>query len=320
MHGADKVGESAVGYRGLCCEAVEPDGLESYAEKMDRRLKESVQASGMQSLFTQMEIDARNCAISIVEPEHPKMEVSLFGGLKVRVGGEPIPDGAWVKNKSKLLFAHLVTRSGREVSRDMLLESLWPGMEHRRALNNLYVVWSAMRRALGNRDGECPYVVARGELYRVDSSKVWSDVQEFDELTKRMLFEDHAQEEVERLYMRIDQLYSGEFMAGIKCDAYLLRMRERYRDTYVDALLMASRKILDDGNAPGALWFARKAFEMEAGREDVYQTLMMAQMEAGQRTSAMETFFICKRYLDQELGIPLSKKTLKLYQRLLDGD
>lgn len=302
-------------------EGREPGSYEAYGQRMLRKLEESVRGSGMQTLFSQgMVATAGCCIVPSSGAGYPEMEVNLFGGLRVRIEGEEVPDYAWSKNKAKLLFAYLVTRSGREIGRDALLDSLWPGMDHRRALNNLYVVWSAMRKALRNSSGECPYVIARGELYRIDSSRVWSDVAEFDELTKKMLFESHTQDEVEQLYLRIDQLYSGDFLAGVKCDQYLLRMRERYRDTYIDALLMASRKLLEIGNAPGALWFARKAFEMESAREDVYQTLMLAQIEAGQRTSAMETFFVCKKYLDQELGLPLSKKTLELYQRLLDGD
>ncbi len=177
-----------------------------------------------------------------------------------------------------------------------------------------------MRRALSNEDGEAPYVVSRGELYKIESSLVWSDVAEFDELTRKILFDSPGIASTERYFVRIDQLYAGDLLAGIKCDPYLIRMRHSFRATYLDSLIMASKRMLDGDNVPAALWFARKALEMETGREDVYQTLMLAQQRAGQRTSAMETFFVCKQYLDNVLGIPLSKKTVRIYESLLADD
>jgi DNA-binding SARP family transcriptional activator len=56
---------------------------------------------------------------------------------------------------------------------------------------------------------------------------------------------------------------------------------------------------------------------LDSTREDVYRELMDVQLDAGQRTSAMQTYFSCKRYLSDELGILPSRKTTALYQDLL---
>ncbi len=291
-----------------------------YQEAKSRQIADSVRGSGMHSLFDGLEFATGMDIASCQNIECPEMQVNLFGGLKVRINGRELPDSVWRKNKSKLLFAHLLLRFGREVNREILEDALWPDMDRIRATRNLYVVYSAMKRALCNSNGEAPYVVSRGELYKVDSNLVWSDVAEFDELTKKILFDSPNTMNIERSFMRVEQLYSGDLMSGIKCDPYLIRMKNRFRATYIDSILMASRIMLDNNNIPAALWFARKALEIETGREDIYQTLMLAQQRAGQRTSAMETFFICKKYLDNVLGIPLSKKTIHIYESLLAGE
>ncbi len=291
-----------------------------YQEARNRQIADSVRASGMHSLFDGLEFATGMDIASCQNIECPEMQVNLFGGLKVRINGKELPDSVWQKNKSKLLFAHLLLRFGREINREILVDSLWPNMDRARATRNLYVVYSAMKRALRNSNGEAPYVVSRGELYKVDSNLVWSDVAEFDELTKKILFESPKNINIERCFMRVEQLYSGDLMAGIKCDPYLIRMKNRFRATYIDSILMASKIMLENNNIPAALWCARKAMEMETGREDIYQALMLAQQRAGQRTSAMETFFVCKRYLDNVLGIPLSKKTIHIYESLLAGE
>ncbi|MDR0350272.1 MAG: bacterial transcriptional activator domain-containing protein, partial [Coriobacteriales bacterium] len=55
----------------------------------------------------------------------------------------------------------------------------------------------------------------------------------------------------------------------------------------------------------------------DPSREDVYRVLMAVQDKAGQRTSALKTYFDCKRFLSEELGILPSQKTTALYQELI---
>ncbi len=250
----------------------------------------------------------------------PRMRVCLFGGLRVYIDGERVPDACWTKGKSKTMLAHLVTKFGREVSRDFLLTVLWPEMEVRKAIDNFYVVWSALRRALRNQLGSSPYIRSSGTLYSIDSDLVESDVQEFDILVREVLFGRHNEQGLEEIFVRMDEVYIGDLLAGLKCDSVLLRLRSRYRDTYVDALLSGTRAMMEMDNGAAALWFARKAISLDSHREDVYQTLMLAQAFNGQRTAAMNTFFLCKEHLDKELGIEVSRRTSDIYERLLQDN
>lgn len=254
------------------------------------------------------------------EERIPKMRVKLFGGLNITVAGEVIPDAAWKKNKSKLFFAHVVTSNGRAVNREHIIECLWPDLDHMRAVDNVYVTWSQIRRMLERTVSSSAYVSSSKSMYRINADLVESDVYEFDVLTRKMLFNNLSDTSMAQHITRMEQIYTGELLSGMTCDPYLLRLRNRYRDTYIDVLIFASQRTLGHGDHASALWFARKALNMENRREDVYQTLMQAQAAAGQRIPAMETFFACKSYLDDELGVPLSRKTIELYERLLNDE
>ncbi|MGI6216167.1 MAG: AfsR/SARP family transcriptional regulator [Coriobacteriales bacterium] len=251
--------------------------------------------------------------------EIPKMRVCVFGGLCVYLGEEQLPDGVWSKSKSKLMFAHLVTRFGREVSREVLMSCLWPDMDRKRALDNFYVTWAALRKTL-KRGGSASYVIGHDSLYKIDSNLVESDIQDFDRITKEVLFKKCDRNRLDEMIVQLDTLYCGDILAGAQCDSYLERLRRRYKATFVDVLLLAADSMLKRGNTAGALWYSRRAFEVDSRREDVYQMLMISQGCSGQRSAAMETFFICKEYLDDELGISLSRKTLDIYDHLLNDD
>ena len=296
-------------------------------------LSHVVKESGMLSLFPEHNVNTHKSARIDRASEGSKttkharymrvkgsnaMRVELFGGLRIYIDGEILSDSKWSKNKAKQVFAHIVLRFGRDIGRDTLIQEVWPEMTSKHARENLYVAISVAKSALRNSDGESPYIISRGELYRINADLVESDVEEFDILARKMLFGAKTPAEIEKLFVRMDQIYCGDILDGLKCDQYLMLMRERYRSTFVDAMLTASRSMMKSENLAGSLWFARKALSMEAKREDVYQVLMEAQLRSGQRTSAMETFFTCKEFLTNELGISLSKKTLDIYTKLLD--
>jgi DNA-binding SARP family transcriptional activator len=82
-------------------------------------------------------------------------------------------------------------------------------------------------------------------------------------------------------------------------------------------MIEASRLFEEQGNQTTALWMARKAYEGDAAKEEVYRALMETEIKAGKRTSAMQTYFACKRFLSEELGILPSQLTTSLYQELL---
>ena len=98
---------------------------------------------------------------------------------------------------------------------------------------------------------------------------------------------------------------------------FIKQKRNEYRDKVVDALVAASERLIDAGEIQQALWFAHKALSRDDSREDVYTTLMRAQYEAGQRTPAINTYFACKKFLDEELGIGPSKIISNLYTKVV---
>ncbi|MCR5846438.1 MAG: hypothetical protein K6G78_07770 [bacterium] len=263
---------------------------------------------------------SKSPAKTATEEKVPIMYVQLFGGLRIHIGGTPIDETKLSKTKMRLLLAHLVSRFGREVGRDTLIESLWPGFDKDRGLDNLYVVWSMLKRITEGVADSSKYFINYGTIYRINSRYVKSDVQEFDLLARKLVFTKLDRESLIETFFRMDELYTGDVLSGLRCDDYTMRMRDRYRNTYVDMLISSSRAFIDLKDSSMALWFARKALSIDSTREDVFQTLMMAQGIAGQRTAGMETYFMCKRYLDENLGISLSHKTIEIYEKLLNDE
>jgi DNA-binding SARP family transcriptional activator/tetratricopeptide (TPR) repeat protein len=255
----------------------------------------------------------------------PVLHVRLFGGLEVQRAGGPLADRDWRKRKARLMFAMLATRCGKDVPRDQLIEYLWPGMGEQTSLNNFYVVWSSMRRAIapGLARGEaCPYVDHRGGVCRAVAGAVLTDLGEFEvqvAVAARARQTGDEDAELEALQGLWD-LYRGDLLPGEAYDDWFSTLRDRCRHEFEDAMLRAAEILEGRRDARGALTLVRRALEHDPWREDLYQAALRLQIAAGQRSAAIETYLMCRTRLVDDLGIDPSSDTSRLYEQVLCMD
>lgn len=247
----------------------------------------------------------------------PEMRVRLFGGMEVRIGGRMVDPGSFKKQKAKTLLAVLVLHRGREVPRRELVEVMWPDSRWERAVSNFYSIWSLLRKALSDEEGRCPYLVRHQESCMVDTRFVRSDVEEFEELYRRLMFDSPDPRAWMGVFERLSSGFFCDLLPSESNNTYIVAMRERFKRRTVDACVTAAARLCDIREPQTALWFASAALEMDPGREDVYYALMRAQLMSGRRTSAMETYFACLKFMGDELGMGPSERMVRLYDELL---
>jgi len=252
----------------------------------------------------------------------PLCHVRLFGGLELSIGGRAVRERDWRKRKARLLFAMLAIRRGQDVPRDQLFEYLWPEMDAERAKNNLYVVWSTMKAALvgeADKGAPCPYIESVGGVCRTVRDAVRTDVDEFENLliTAREAESAGQPSAALRAYERIADLYRGDLLPGDVYDDWFATLRDHYRSSFVDAMLRATALLMTADDPSNALIYARRAIQSDPFREDLFQAALRCQIAAGQRSSAIDTYFQCRDNLAEELGLDPSVETRALYDQIL---
>lgn len=252
--------------------------------------------------------------------EIPQLYIRLFGGLEAHVGNRPVASNLLRRQKVQTLCAILVLNRGKEISRSVLCESLWPDSLPEKARNNLYSTWSILRRALAVESGECPYLVRMQRSCKIDATSVSSDVFELGTLCDRLLFSPLDVEAFSQIYARITALYAGDLLPSEPYNSIVLRHRVELRTRLVDAFVAAASALYRAREYPAALQFARMALQYDETREDVYKMLIQVQIAIGQRSSAMQTFFRCRDYLASELGLDPSSQMMALYNQMLTAD
>lgn len=266
-------------------------------------------------------LDARRplCGPAVAE-RAPLLTVNLFGGLDVRLGDDPVDPRAFRRQKVKVLLALMALNRGRDLSRERLMEVLWPGMPPDSARKSFYTVWSLLKKAISLPSGACPYLIRQRSACRLDGTLLRTDLADFDDVCRSLHFDALDGDGWVQVSVQVEQRFSGEIMPGDSGTAAIERARSEYRLRMVDALVAASRRLVAQRRAQEGLWFARAAFKRSSAREDVYTALMEAQLAAGQRSSALETYFACRKYLVEELGIDPSLETMALYRSIIESE
>lgn len=274
-------------------------------------------------------IDARfdilsdTCGSVVVErPCAPVCEIRLFGGFEVHVDGRRITGADWRKQKTRRLFAMLVTRDGQEVSRDEILDHLWGDLSADSALKNFYVTWSGLRAALMGhscRAEGCPFVECDAGRCRVVKRYLESDVDRFRERLRsaRDAREYGDLESAASAYREALGLYRGDLLSGELYDDWFSALRDRLRFDLVDACLQLGEVQIERGDIASALSCARRAQEQDPLREDACMLALRCGIAGGRRAGAVDTFDRYRRRLDEELGLDPSAALMQLYQRIL---
>jgi DNA-binding SARP family transcriptional activator len=248
--------------------------------------------------------------------------VRMFGGLSVKVGDRLVADRDWRKRKARLLFAMLVLGQGQDLPRDQVLEYLWPHMDDERARNNLYVVWSSMKSALSpdaDKNTPCPYIDNSTGMLRSVPEHIDCDVEEFESLVAHAegALLDGNEKSALAAYEKLYGVYRGELLPGDLYEDWFQSARDRYRQEFGDSMLKVAELLLSKGETARALKYVRKALDHDPWREDLYQLALKCQIDSGQRSAAVETFFACKDKLGDELGLDPSQETMRLYDQVL---
>lgn len=264
--------------------------------------------------------DPADPSLPAVSASEPLLTVNLFGGLDVRIGDEPVDASKFRRQKVKTLLALLVLNRGKEFSRDKLVSLLWPDSELEAARKNFYSIWSMLRRALTTPAGNCPYLIRQQNGLRLDARLLSTDVTQLEGVCRTLLFEQPGYGGWAQLFAQVNDKFSEDLLPSEDDNGAIAALRADYRNRLVDALVGASTRLVAAGEAQEGLWFARAALQHDHTREDAYVTLMRAQIAAGQRTAALDTYFSCRRFLADELGIDPSLETMQIYRSIIETE
>jgi DNA-binding SARP family transcriptional activator len=234
-----------------------------------------------------------------------RMGVLLLGPLEL-IGCKKQPR----RQATAELIAYLALQP-RQVTRDQLLEALWPGEDPRRGADRLYQAATEARKLLGS-------AFQRGrDTYQLDHRQLRIDL---DDLERFRVEAEAANAEQERnLCERALALFRAEPLAGIDA-LWADGEARRLRAVEVELLERTGRLRLQARDWTGALEAAERARTRDSSNERTAQLALEAEAALGRREAVVERYEQLCRELDEQFGLEPSHDTKLLYRRLLSQD
>jgi DNA-binding SARP family transcriptional activator/tetratricopeptide (TPR) repeat protein len=233
------------------------------------------------------------------------IEIRVLGRFSVWREGVEIPAGAFHGRLVRSLVRMLVTRRGSFVSRDLLIEALWPAGAPADPDLNLNVLVTRARSALG-----APSLILTGPGgYSFAGAGACSvDAESFLEFVASGRMTDAL------------ALWGGEPLAEDAYADWAQEYRDRLNRAHLEALEGAAAAALAAGAPARAVAWARLAVAEAPLREASYLLLARALAASRDTAGALEVLAGLRGKLTEELGLDPSAETLGLEARILRGE
>lgn len=271
-------------------------------------------------------IAALEAALTHLESQPPPpLKVKLLGDFALWRGGQPIPDGAWQRPIVRRLFQYFALHRGVPLSRDRILDDLWPQSDPQKAWTTFRTVHSRLRRVLEpymRPKSHCRYMAVEGEIYQFDPRDIIEvDVETF-EATVQGALEAAQEQDVPPLPEDLLTALEGwePLLPELPYEEWLLEPRERLRELYIEGCLYVAQTLLIHGRPGEAADWARRTVQAAPWLEEGYQALMRAYARQGQRALALKTYNEAMEALRHELDVEPSPLTQWLAERLKRGE
>ena len=194
------------------------------------------------------------------------VRILTLGGFAVEIGSEPVPTAAWGSRRSRQLCKRLVAARGWPVTRDELIDILWPEEADMERLGaRLSVQLSAVRRVLGGG------VIADRETVRLNLDEVSTDIEDLYLAT---------------LDQDIVDAYVGEFLPEDRYDDWTMSTRDETRSKFVAAATHLAESSIAAGDTQRATGLAHRLIASDQFDGDARELLVRALLAAGHRREA----------------------------------
>ena len=246
---------------------------------------------------------------SFIQVPSAALVIRAFGNPEISIHGRIVQMSDWRTQSVRDLFLFFLSKQ-EPVTKEQVGVVLWPETPNNQTLkarfkNEIY----RLRRAVG-RD----VIIFDDEYYRFNHQMDYEyDVEAFDSHILRAHKTADINTRIEYLQKAVD-LVHGPYLADLDAE-WADPERDRLWQAYGAALEELAYLYLDTSRLEDCLSTCQLALKRDRFQELIYQIEMRAYAVLGDRSAVARRYQACRMVM-QELGIPLSNETQRIYREL----
>lgn len=251
--------------------------------------------------------------------------ISLLGTFQITHGSTSITE--FESNKVRALLAYLAVEVDRPHTREALSALLWPESAQETALNSLRNALANLRRAIGDREANPPYLlITRRTVQFNHSSDSCLDIADvIHEAASLQQPSDNCSQSHIQTCIATVKCYRGPFLEGFSIpdsaafEKWVSLWRERLQQWTLEGLRWLADYYEARGDYAAALEFARRQVALDAWFEEGHCQIMRLLALNGQREQALRQYHSVREILSKDLEAEPSESTTQLYKDILSG-
>ena len=228
----------------------------------------------------------------------PGLDLDLLGGFRATIDGATVSAEAWRYRRAAALVKLLALAPRHRLTRDEIIEALWPEVDADAGATNVRKAVHFARRALG---GESSIAVGSGVVELWPTGELATDAARFEESSDAALRSGDPSE----LGAAAD-LYAGDLLPDDRVESWAEEPRRMLRHRYLSVLRR------------GGQW--ERVVELEPTDEEAHRELIRSHLEAGNRHGAIRQFERLREVLREELGVGPDPQSVELYEKVLASE
>ena len=236
-----------------------------------------------------------------------KLVVRTLGDFQVRWEHcEPVK---WRTEKTKELFAFLLHNANKEISREVLLNTIFDKGDLNLSTHNLHNNIYYIKKALKDYGIPCSQIDITGK-YKLNINEDLIDVKQL----KYGLNLVSKSKDLERM-AAVEKLYTGDYYEGMDW-LWADLERESILNKYMNLIIHLSEKYIKLNKYNDAEEILLKAFQRDAYLEDVTHSLITLYLETKRSDLALKHYRKYEKLLCEDLGISPSAEIRNLINKI----
>ncbi|MCT4687936.1 response regulator [Vallitalea sp.] len=251
-------------------------------------------------------IITKNKVYSISKDEEQPLIINCLGEFEVKFYNKP--PIKWRTKKIKELFAFLICHHGQVITKDMIIETIWPQWDIKKAIHQLHNGIYYIRKTLTDY-GVKNQVELKGK-YCLECNKAELDI----DLFKKQYIEINKMTNINEI-QKVKVLYKGEYFQGEDWIWSTLD-KERLSEMNNNIFINLAEKYIEIEKYSIAEEYLKKAFYYNVYDEKTTKILLSLYKKNNEKVKATKHFIEYRQLLYEELGILPHKDIVNLFNTI----
>ncbi|GMV19299.1 MAG: response regulator [Polyangiaceae bacterium] len=253
------------------------------------------------------------------EAKAPELELRCLGSFEVLKRGSAISAEQFSRSKALMLLKLLALRAGTPISKDFLIEQLWPDADPQSGANRLHGVMHALRSVIEphRADRAWLYVRNRGDVYYLNlDAPMEIDLVRYRELARTGMRESGGSAKAIATLEQALELYRGELFQDDPYAEWCEAERRELAELQLRVLERAATLRARSGDLESAVGHLQQALRIGQHREDLLESQLRLLLRMGRAGEARAQFDEFRVALEKDLGVKSSPELEALRQRV----